>query len=86
VGDGPGGDEVGKGMIPKVKKPRGPIPKTVKIWLEVNNDVGWEFLVCAEHGKWYVWIDHLAPYHFEMSKCSDCIKMGNEWKMRTEDF
>ena len=54
--------------------PRGPVPVEVKEFLKVNADIRPELLVCSKHGRWYVEIDHLAPYHWELCRCRVCIR------------
>lgn len=48
------------------------VPKHIREWRQVYPDVPLFMLVCDEHGKWFAEIDHLAPYHWEMSRCEDC--------------
>jgi hypothetical protein len=42
----------------------------ISIFLEVNPDVSPENCVCQNCGEWFVKIDRLAPYHWEMCQCN----------------
>lgn len=53
-------------------KPRGPVPKRVKEWLEVNGNECWPCLVCDKCRRWVTSIDRLAPYHTELNLCRKC--------------
>jgi len=53
---------------------RGRIPKVVSEFLASNPDVAWECCVCWTHKKWFCEIDHLAPYHWELCVCRECLR------------
>jgi predicted amidophosphoribosyltransferase len=58
---------------PNSRRPGGRMPNDVKAWLEVHESwTGWEIAVCCGCGKWYNYMDHLAPYHTEMNWCKKC--------------
>lgn len=55
-----------------MKKPRGPVPNRIKVFMEANSDVPREMLVCDRCGKWWSKLDALAPYHWEECECERC--------------
>lgn len=64
-------------MSTTIKRPRGRIPKRTKAWLELNPEY-WELAVC-KCGRWYRYMDKLAPYHVEMNWCDRC---GSEFERK----
>ena len=61
-----------------MNRPKEPMPERISAWLEVNDDCPWQMCVCRKCGRWYESMDHLAPYHVERCRCSQCGLRGDE--------